>query len=48
MDSRDMVIWRRLNCLKYGQNRKRPLFQIIRNMWKYRHNSPLTYVAHNV
>ncbi|KAL4181414.1 hypothetical protein AMTRI_Chr12g237130 [Amborella trichopoda] len=27
IDSRDMVIWRRLNCLKHEQNRKRPLFQ---------------------
>ncbi|KAG2543193.1 hypothetical protein PVAP13_9NG722831 [Panicum virgatum] len=22
-----MVIWRRQNCLKHAQNRKRPLFQ---------------------
>ncbi|KAL4201740.1 hypothetical protein AMTRI_Chr02g260140 [Amborella trichopoda] len=24
--SRNMIISRRLNCLKHGQNRKRPLF----------------------
>ena len=27
IDSRDIIIWRRLNCFKHRQNQKRPLFQ---------------------